>query len=42
MSTDYEQVYNILREIASGKTIHTEIAQLYVISKYLNLMLGNT
>jgi len=38
MSVDYEQVYNILKEVASGKTIHTETALLYVISKYVNLV----
>jgi len=38
MSVDYEQVYNILKEVASGKTIHTETVSLYVISKYVNFV----
>jgi len=38
MSVDYEQIYNILKEVASGKTIHTETVLLYVISKYVNFV----
>jgi len=38
MSVDYEQIYNILKEVASGKTVHTETVSLYLISKYANFV----
>jgi len=38
MSMDYEQVYSMLKEVASGRIIHTETALLYVISKYVNFV----